>query len=358
MKVPPTDPLGTLPALFRWHPEVEEHIPWIPLGRFPTPVQPLELELPGDWWVKRDDLTGEAYGGNKVRKLEFLLGAARRAGAGRLITAGATGSHHVLATTVHARSLALPVTAVLFPQPPGRHAGETLRHTHVQGASLVWSPRMETIPLLLQAAMFRRRRERPFLVPPGGSDPMGTLGYVSAALELAGQVAEGAAPMPETIHVATGTMGTAVGLAIGLELAGLPTRVVAVRITRALLTNRLTLRSLTRRTLAFLAAAGISLSPAAVLRRIEMQHDEIGRGYGHPTGGGERAAALLAGHGLLVDPTYTAKAAAAFLSSAGEAGGGPRLLWLTLSSRTPPPPIDYAAEPLPPRFHRWLERSR
>src|SRR4051812_6441451 len=88
------------PALFRAFPELSGRIPWLPLGRFPTPV----ARLPGlvapsvELWIKHDDLSGTVYGGNKVRKLEFLLGEARARGARRLVTLGAIGSHHVLAT--------------------------------------------------------------------------------------------------------------------------------------------------------------------------------------------------------------------------------------------------------------------
>jgi 1-aminocyclopropane-1-carboxylate deaminase/D-cysteine desulfhydrase-like pyridoxal-dependent ACC family enzyme len=348
----PPGPGPLAPALFRHRPELAAAIPWIPLARVPTPVEPLEMDLPGEWWIKRDDHTGVAYGGNKVRKLEFLLADALRRGAGRLITAGATGSHHVLATSVYARTAGIPVTAVLFPQPFSAHARETLLDIHGQGASLVWAPQMGAVPILVRATAFTARSQRPYLVPPGGSDALGTLGYASAALELAEQTASGAVPVPREIWVAAGTMGTAVGLAVGLTLAGLPTRVVAVRITSALVTNRFTLRALVRRTLATLERGGVRVAEDGVLGRIELRHDQIGPGYGHRTPAGDRAAERLGATGVMLDATYTAKVVAGLVAAASDPG--PRLFWHTLSAHAPGRPAGFDPETLHTRFRTWL----
>jgi 1-aminocyclopropane-1-carboxylate deaminase/D-cysteine desulfhydrase-like pyridoxal-dependent ACC family enzyme len=341
------------PALVRRFPALAERLPWLPLARLPTPVEPLALEGFGeDAWIKRDDLSGAPYGGNKVRKLEWVLAEARRQGAERLITMGAAGSHHALATTAYGRRLGFEVTTVLFPQPLTPHVREVLLLQHGLGAELRFAPRMEALPLLALA----HRRQRCFAVAPGGSDARGTLGYVSAALELAEQVRTGLLPEPETAHLAVGTMGTAVGLAIGFDLAGLGTRISAVRITGRLVTNRWTLRRLVRRTLALLAAAGME-PPAAerVLRRIDVRHDQIGRGYGHETAAGSRAAERFAAAGLALDPTYTAKAAAGFLDAVGTRPGRPQLFWHTLSACEPPlPPGCPDLHTLPAPFRRYL----
>src|SRR5690606_757705 len=122
------------------------------------------------------DQSGLPYGGNKVRKLEFLLAHARALGATRLVTAGATGSHHALATTVYGRQLGFDVTLCLFPQPLTDHVRRVLLLDHALGAELRWTPRMETIPLALFRARHAYRKERIFVVAPGGADPIGTLG--------------------------------------------------------------------------------------------------------------------------------------------------------------------------------------
>jgi D-cysteine desulfhydrase len=347
------------PALFRRFPRLRGRIPWLLLGRFPTPVEPLRLDGATDAWVKRDDLSGEPYGGNKVRKLEFVLAEARRRGAGRLVTGGAAGSHHALATTVYGTALGFGVTLVLFPQPPTPHVREVLLHDVAHGAEIRWVGRMEMVPAALRVARFAHRGERPYVVAPGGSDPYGTLGYVSAALELAEQVAAGEAPAPRAVHVAAGTLGTAAGLALGFALARLPVRVVATRIISPLLANGWLLRRLVRRTARLLADAGLGEVPVAeALAGVELRGGQVGRGYGHATGAGARATRALAAAGLTLDPTYTSKAAAALLEGVEREREGPVLFWQTLSARDPTPAAGLPPlSALPEKVRRWVEAN-
>lgn len=347
-------PVPATPPLFHRLPELSERIPWMPLGRFPTPVERLSL-IPGvDSFVKRDDLTGEPYGGNKVRKLEFLIADAVRAGAGRLVTAGALGSHHALATAVYGRAAGLQVTLLLFPQPMTPHVRHILLADVALGAELVFVPRMEMVPAAMLAHRWVRRAERAYGIPPGGSNALGTLGYVNGALELAEQLAAGEAPVPEEIHVAAGTLGTAAGMAIGLALSGLDVRIAATRITARIVTNERALRRLIRGALALLGpGAGLDLD--AVARRVELRHGQIGGGYGRETPAGREATSLFEQLGLRLDPTYTAKAAAEALASAR---AGRRLLfWHTLSAVEPEAGEDESVlvERLPERFRGFLE---
>ncbi len=322
----------TPPALFRRYPELAASVPWLSLGRFPTPLEPLPLPGLEHAWVKRDDLSGEAYGGTKVRKLEFLVADAVRAGARRLITAGAFGSHHALATALYGRRQGLAVTLVLFPQPVTAHVRDVVLAAAATGADFRFVPRMELVPGALLAQRWATRREPGYVIPPGGSNPLGTLGYVNAALELAEQLAAGAAPVPTEIHVAAGTLGTAAGLALGLALAGLDTRVVATRITGRIVTNERALARLVRGALELLGPT----APGAdeVLRRVEIRHDQIGGGYGRETPAGRAATSLFEALGLRLDPTYTAKAAAGFLAAAARTPVP--LFWQTLSAVEPP----------------------
>ena len=323
--------------LFDAFPALVERVPRIPLARLPTPLERLPLAR-GEGWVKRDDVTGELYGGNKVRKLEFILPAARAAGAQRLITVGAFGSHHALATTVYGRALGFDVTVVLLPQSMTPHVQEVLDAMHAHGAEirLVRSP--AAVPAGIAAAKLAHRRERLRVVPPGGSDPIGTLGYVNAALELVAQCEVGLAPVPAEVHVAGGTLGTAAGLAVGFAIAGLPTQVVAHRITSRVITNRRQARILTDGVLDILATGaprGALPTRAEVLRRLRIEHGEIGRGYGFETDAGTAATDwLLSNASVAVDATYTAKAAAGFLAAA-RLGHEPLLYWHTLSSVNP-----------------------
>lgn len=344
------------PALFRRWPALRRRIAWLPLADVPTPVEPLALDGAADGlWIKRDDLSGSVYGGNKVRKLEFLLADARRDGVERLITAGAIGSHHVLATVVYGRRLGLRTSAVLFPQPVTDHVQAVLRLHHAFGAELRYTRRMELVPLAVWRARLAHRGERVRVIPPGGSDALGALGYASAALELAEQIERGEAPAPAAAHVAAGTLGTAAGLALGFTLAELDTRVVATRIASRLVTNRWTLRRLVRGAARLLAdAGGPRVDADAALGRIELSHRRIGDGYGHPVPAARRAADRLDAAAIRVDPTYTAKAAADALAAL-ESDGGPRLFWHTLSARSPEPPSDAEPGAPPPRFAGFLD---
>src|SRR5207253_1849150 len=148
-------------------------------------LAPPSVEL----WVKREDESGERYGGNKVRKLEFILAEAARAPKRRLVTVGGYGSHHVLATAVYGAQQGFAVEAVVFPQPLTPHVLETVRAAAAAGASFRVAHSWAGVPPRVLVA---RRRCR--YVGPGGSSPTGTLGYVSAGLELAAQVSRGECP--------------------------------------------------------------------------------------------------------------------------------------------------------------------
>jgi D-cysteine desulfhydrase len=343
------------PELFRRAPQLRESIPWLPLGRFPTPVDAIHLPGTGPVLVKRDDRCADGYAGNKVRKLEFLLAAARARGARRLITVGAAGSHHALATAYHGRRLGFAVSLVLFPQPLTAHVREILLLDHAMGAELCWARWMEAVPYAVWRARLAHRAQRPWVIAPGGSSEIGTLGYVSAALELAAQVEAGEAARPSRIHVAAGTLGTAAGIAIGLAWAGLELPVVATRITSRIVTNQRVLESLVRRTTTLLRRAGATPpDPAASLRLVELRHDQIGPGYGHATPQAEAALERLAALGLRLDVTYTAKAAAGLLAAAG-AAGAPPLLWQTLSAIEPRELLAGVTEQdLPEPFARYI----
>ena len=308
------------PPLFRRYPALAEVVPWLSLGRFPTPLEPLPLAAAGEAWIKRDDLSGGPYGGNKVRKLEFLLADAQRAGAGRLITAGALGSHHALATALYGRRLGLRVTLVLFPQPVTPHVRDVLLAAAAAGADFRFVPRMELVPGALLALRWATRSERGYVIPPGGSNALGTLGYVNAAL----------------------------------ELARLDSRVAATRITGRIVTNERALARLVRGTLALLQPV-VQFDPDAAARRVEIRHRQIGGGYGRETPAARAATSLFEPLGLRLDPTYTAKAAAELVAAPGS---GPRIFWHTLSAVEPPraagPEIEQA---LPPRIRELLDAA-
>jgi 1-aminocyclopropane-1-carboxylate deaminase/D-cysteine desulfhydrase-like pyridoxal-dependent ACC family enzyme len=339
------------PLLFERYTQLAR-IPWVSLADLPTPVETIELGG-RSIWVKRDDLTSTVYGGNKVRKLEFILARARQLGARRLITAGAAGSHHALATTVFGRQLDFECTLVLFPQPLTPHVRDVLLTDAAYGAELRYVPRMTMVPTALVGARIAHWRERTILVPPGGSDATGTLGYVNATLELGQQIEQGSLPAPDRIVVAAGTLGTAAGIAIGLALLGLETKITATRITSKLVCNERALQTLIHKTSATLETYGVNISAARALERVRLTHDQVGRGYGQPTDAARAASQAFAGVGLQLDITYTAKAAADLLSLQAAHPDERLLFWHTLSATMPRVALP-APQVLPPRFRNYL----
>src|SRR5450631_268325 len=172
----------------------------IPLGHYPTAVQRVEgLSVTGsELWIKRDDRTSDVYGGNKVRKLEWLLADAKERGTKRVVTVGAAGSHHVLATTYFGRKVGLEVEAVLVPQPVTPHVLEVLRADLALGLRPFPVGSWAAAPL----ALARRVASGARLITVGGSSVVGSMGYVAAARELAAQVRRGELPEPEVCVVA------------------------------------------------------------------------------------------------------------------------------------------------------------
>jgi len=329
--------VGTPPnAIERRWPALAKCLPRLALVRAPTPVARAGDKL----WVKRDDLTGRPYGGNKVRKLAYLLADAVARDAGELVTLGGIGSHHCLATSLYGRRLGLPTTAIQVPQPITDHVRTVIRWSQATGMHAVLAS--NEADLLWER--YRRLRvardagRRPYAIWTGGSTPLGTLGFLDAALELDGQIRAGACPEPAAVYIAAGSSGSLAGLLAGFALADRRTPVIGVRVVPALLANRATVLALANRTLAALRR----LMPQIPERWVHW-HDvrltgaQLGPGYGHPTPAARNAAAWMHDHlGLTMETTYTGKTLAAALADrAGDAR--PRLYWHTLNNVSPPP---------------------
>jgi len=305
-------------------------LPRAPLGAYPSPVEVLDAPGVPPLWVKRDDLDDPVFGGNKVRALEFLLGGV---GPGDLVlTLGGEGSTHVLATALHARRLGADTRAVRWRHEMGPVARAVARRiTEVCEAAPVLP-----LPLALgRLAAWRlgvgRSGRRVRYVPFGGSAPLGVLGHVNAALELAEQLSAGLLPAPRQVVVPLGSGGTAAGLALGFALAGLDVTVVAARVGPRLGATRGRVLRLAAATTRFVRArTGARLPPPVPVRVV---HDVYGGAYGRELPAGARAALLLQ-HSLAarLDATYSAKACAAALALAA-AEPGPTLFWLTFDGR-------------------------
>ncbi len=322
-------------ALLRRYPAVRERIPWIPLGTFPTPVHRLEGLGVADLWVKRDDVSGEVYGGNKVRKLELALARARRRGARRLWVHGALGSNWVVACLLYGQPLGFAVDAMLFEAPLTEHARRNYALTSSRADRLEVWPSVVGVPVsaALHAASPAARTE---YLAPGGSGALSSIGYVDAAFELAEQVARGEAPRPTHVWVAHGSGGTAAGLLAGFALLGWPTRVCAVQVNEVFIANRWAVLGLARRTRTLVEAyAGRALPPLDPTRLVCVK-GFLGARYGAPTPEGDAAVERGRSAGIAADPVYTGKTLAALMARSAGHGAGPHLLWHTHNSRPLP----------------------
>jgi len=315
----------------------------VSLGRWPTPVKPAPLLARAlgldSLFVKCDDISGEAYGGNKVRKLEWLLGHALAQGRRSLITFGATGSNHVRATAVYGAQLGLRVHAILSPQPDtsylaanlqaDRAAGAVLHMVDSFGAALARGTE-------LREELTEKEGIEPYVIPFGGSDGRGIIGFVNAALELDGQIAGGLVPQPDCIYLPYGSTGSAAGLALGLAAVGLRSTVVGVRVVPAEATNPVRTTRIMNEAADLLREAddafpAVSADDAA----LTIREGFLGEGYAVPTPESQAAVALAAGHGLHLETTYTGRALAALTADgrAGSLAGQTVLFWNTYSSR-------------------------
>ncbi|MCW5875607.1 MAG: D-cysteine desulfhydrase family protein [Anaerolineales bacterium] len=283
-------------------------LPRTPLAQLPTPLQPmprLSAALGGpQLWVKRDDQTGLALGGNKTRKLETLCAAALEAGAGTLLTAGAIQSNHCRQTAAAAASLGLACTLVLAGEPPALTSGNLLLDG-LFGAEIIWTT-FEERPAVLQAAEadLRAAGKRPYLIPYGGSSPLGAAAYAYALEELLGQ---GLAP--DSIVFATSSGGTQAGLVAGARLLGYGGRILGISVDERAADLQARVAPLAVET-AELLGGSIQLAPEDVL----VNDDYLGEGYAVMGAAEAEAIRLFARHeGLLVDPVYTGRAAAGLI---------------------------------------------
>jgi len=343
------------------HPTLAARLPQVSLGCWPTPVERAAglgraLGLSG-LYLKRDDLSGERYGSNKVRKLELLLGEAVQRGASGVFTLGFAGSNHALATALYARQLGLACTALLMPQASAPYVRQNLLAGQAAGARLI--PCRNSLVLGLR---YLQRQRTDYLIPAGGTCPLGVAAYVNAAFELRGQIQAGLLPEPDRIYVPFGSMGTTAGLSLGLQAAGLRTRIEAVRVIEPRWASASGLKHLLRRSLALLRDLDPTFPQLQELgANLNLRGDQLGQGYAMPTAAGLAAEQLMHAHtGLRLNPTYSAKAFAALVADAhaGLLEGRTVLYWNTYNTRDLSSLIqgqDY--HHLPEAFHRYFEAA-
>lgn len=298
----------------------------------PSPLTPLRrfsetLGGGADVWIKREDLLPLAFGGNKLRNLEFLVGAALAEGADSLITSGRRWSNHCRLTAAAGAKAGLAVHLVLTGPPPrAGDEGPNQGLDEMLGATVhvtMTDARAERAALVEElAADVRAAGRRPFVIGVGGTGPIGAAGQVLAGLELADQLTE-AGVGAATVVLASATGGTQAGVLTGLALAAPVRPVVGIAVAGPAAELRPTISGILD-----------GLAPLVGGLRVATEHvvlddDQLGSGYGCPTAAADEAARLLARtEGILVDPIYTAKALAGLTSRVRESRlSGPVVFW-------------------------------
>jgi L-cysteate sulfo-lyase len=303
------------------------------LAHLPTPLEPLERlsrELGGPRiWVKRDDCTGLAGGGNKTRKLEFLLGDALESGADTVLTAGAVQSNHARQTAAACARLGLGCELFLKEAAPGRgesygHSGNVLLD-RILGAKVRILSGKATAETAMEkhAEALRGERRRPYVIPVGGSNAVGALGYVECARELSAQAHEMKLGIDALVH-ASASHGTQAGLAVGLAVAGAETLLLGVGVSGSSRQAQANVEQIA-------AATCERLGSSRRFAEIEVDDRFVGEGYGIPTSEGLAAIRLVARlEGLLFDPVYTGKAMAGLVAMVreGRFGSGENVVFL------------------------------
>lgn len=294
--------------------------PRVRLGHFPTPLEfmpNLTRHLDGpNLYIKRDDCTGLATGGNKTRKLEFLVADAARQGADTLITQGAVQSNHARQTVAAAARVGMKCKLLLeerMPDAPSEYeeSGNVLLDRLLGGEIVARLPAGTDMQKAMEdlAHELRGSGGKPYVIPGGGSTPVGALGYVACAQELLAQSFDLGLRVDHVVH-ATGSAGTQAGLVVGLRAsnAGVPVYGVSVRAPEA--KQEESVWNLVQRTVDFMGVPAASVERAGVVANA----DYVGQGYGIPTEGMLEAVRMVAWlEGILLDPVYSGKCMAGLI---------------------------------------------
>ena len=279
-----------------------------PLAHLPTPIEP----LPGlthylnnaQIFIKRDDLTGLGIGGNKTRKLEYLVADALKHGCKTLMSTGAVQSNHCRQVAAAAAKAGLECILVLAGDEPAERQGNLLLD-YLSGANTIFVKRADRDPELQKAfAEAEKAGKQPYLIPYGGSSAIGAIGYLEAMRELKDQGFD-----PDWILFASSSGGTHAGMALGARLYGLKAKVLGIGIDNLNLNFRATIANLANET-ASLLGLELSLNPAEIL----LNEDYCQSGYGKFQPAEIETIKLFASRdGILLDPVYTGRAAAGML---------------------------------------------
>lgn len=355
--------------IFSAYPDLIGKIHHVSLGNYPSPVdrlKGLEKRLKTkNIYMKREDISSEFYGGNKLRKLEFLLADAAAKNRKYTITVGYAGSNHTLATAVFAKKLGLKPISLHLPQSNAKYVRKNLLYQELLGTELHQYRRVSAVAaslFLISFACLLKSGRPAYYIPAGGSNPLGVIGTASAVFELAKQIEEGIFPKPDYIYLPTGSAGTTAGIAVGIKALGLGIKVRGVAVSPEEYSGFENVKK------HFVSAVKLLRKCDPTFPDIHLAEGDVeiipgylGDGYARFTEAGMDAVRLVKEtDGVMLEGTYTGKAMAAFIdhASAGRLEGKTSLFWNTYNSHDFTDlivDIDYRR--LPRSYHHYFERD-
>jgi len=351
-----------IPAIFKCYPDLGDSIDYINLDTMPSQVHRLDNLGHGDLWIKRNDKLSTVYGGNKVRRLEFVLAEVLEKRKSRVVTLGAIGTNHGLATAIYCKRLGIKCKLILYDQEVTPYVRENLRLYHKYGADMVYAGNMINAGRRYYLDQ-RLRHPMSYFLYAGGSSPIATVGSVNAAFEFKEQLDRGDMPAPKYVICPTASNGTMGGLMLGFALAGIDTTVIGVRVgvdrwgPMEFNTPR-TVKSMIRRVYKVLKRSS-KMIPDVTVPEPVMLNDYVGKGYGYVTQESLRAVEIFKEkENIKLEPVYTGKTCAALLDfiKDKDRSNDTVLYWHTYNSvdlSEEARSVDYRE--LPPEFHTFFE---
>lgn len=371
-----------IPLLFEKYPNLKNKVPWIPLlDNIPSPIDRLSnLEnylgiQEGAIYIKRDDKDHRIYGGNKLRKFEFLFGKAVLKKRRIMATIGSIGTNHGLACAIIAKTVTPPLKCHLFlvPQPLTWHVQRSLLLFNRFGPIKFHYAESDS-KLALKLLLFKIFRPRSYIMMPGGSlflgmgTAIGTLGFIEAALELKSQIDQKQIPEPDAIFVPGASTGTAAGLIVGCKLLGLKTKIYAVAVSAKKFASEDTIIQNCEKAIKYLVKVDNSFPNISITKDdFKMIYGYLGSNYGVVTEKSQAAVDVtmrLEGDskGFIVETSYTGKTLAAMFDffQSEEKKSKIVLFWNTYNSNDMDSYLketNFDWEKLPKKLHKYYENT-
>jgi len=328
--------LNTELPLFTRYPQIKQQLSPQQFACLPTPVKALP-GLGSNAWIKQDDLTHPNYGGNKIRKLDFVLAEIKQKKKKHVITFGATGTNAGVATAMMCYRNQLKCTVYLFEQPLSQTVKNNLALMQAYGAELIYCGSLLKTVLSFYCSRYRLNKDSYFLWA-GCSNSVATFAYINAAFELKQQIEDGELPEPEHIFVPVGSCSTLAGLTLGAQLSGLKSKVIGIRVAPAYLGPFPACTANEVNKVIKVAAKQMQdwgIEGLATIPKCQFNDDFYGDGYGIASKESLKAIETFEQQGIALENTYTGKAAAAYLQQLqhnDDSKPKPQLFWQTFNS--------------------------